>query len=69
MDDPFAPKVAESVQLRFGAFVDASSGEQHEVVFLTLVAAGDGESPVTFVLSTDQATGLGRAILGGPAPG
>lgn len=69
MDDPFAPKVAESVQLRFGAFVDASSGEQHEVVYLTVVAAGDAESPATYVLSKEQAAGLGHAILDRPAAG
>lgn len=68
MDDPFVPQVAHSVELKFGAFVDQGTGQQRDVVFLTMAAGGERDSPLTFVLSRDQAVGIARAILDNAGP-
>lgn len=65
MDDPFEPKVAESVQVRFGSFVDAATGQQSDVVFLTIVARDELDGSATYVFSSGQARGIGQSLLEG----
>jgi len=64
MDDPFAPQIAVSVDIKFGAFVGHDS-EGTDVAFVTIVTASDDHPPLTYVLSKDQAQGVGRSLAEG----